>query len=69
MNETAGRELTISCGAQALDAASAAHHVGLLWLQPGPERDVLAQLVAEGDRVQFADRAWRRELASPAEQR
>jgi hypothetical protein len=28
------------------------------------ERDAVADLVAEGDRTQFADRRWRRELAS-----
>ncbi len=33
-------------------------------LVEGEERDLLADLVAEGDRVQFADPHWRRELAS-----
>lgn len=47
-----------------LDAAAAAHGVALTWVPPGEERDVVARLVAEGDRVQFADPAWRRELAS-----
>lgn len=34
------------------------------WIPPGEQRDGVAALVAEGDRVQFADQSWRRELAS-----
>lgn len=36
----------------------------LRWVPSGEPRDAVAALVAEGDRVQFADKSWRRELAS-----
>jgi nitroreductase len=47
-----------------LDSAAAEQGVVLRWIQPGRERDAVAELVADGDRAQFADRAWRDELAS-----
>lgn len=47
-----------------LDAVAAAEGVELRWVAPGAARDRVAELVAAGDRVQFADPAWRRELAS-----
>lgn len=45
----------------ALDRAAVEHDVHLLL---DVDRDVLADFVAEGDRAQFADPHWRRELAS-----
>ncbi|MGY1712529.1 Acg family FMN-binding oxidoreductase [Geodermatophilus sp. SYSU D00758] len=48
----------------ALDAATAEQGAVLRWVPPGAVRDEVARLVAEGDRAQFADPAWRRELAS-----
>lgn len=47
-----------------LNAAAAEHGVVLRWIPPGLEREAVARLVADGDRAQFADQAWRRELAS-----
>lgn len=47
--------------AEALARATAQHDVELV---VDLDRMVLADLVAEGDRVQFADPRWRRELAS-----
>ncbi len=49
---------------EALDEAAAEHRVLLRWLEPTTERASVAELVAAGDRVQFANPAWRRELAS-----
>jgi hypothetical protein len=46
-----------------LGQASAAEGAELTFLDDGARGEV-AQLVAEGDRRQFADREWRRELAS-----
>ena len=48
----------------AIDEAAAEHQVLLRWLEPATERASVAELVAAGDRAQFADPAWRRELAS-----
>ena len=47
-----------------LDEAAAEHQVLLRWLEPATERASVAELVAAGDQAQFADPAWRRELAS-----
>ncbi len=47
----------------AMAAACAAQDV-TFHLVPAEHRGVLARLVAEGDRVQFADPSWRRELAT-----
>ncbi len=46
-----------------LVAAGAAEGADL-WCVGEPARAAVADLVAEGDRVQFADRRWRRELAA-----
>ena len=46
-----------------LDALAADHRIALNWV-PGPQRDGLAELVARATCTQFADRAWRAELAS-----
>jgi nitroreductase len=40
------------------------HDAQLRWVLPGGERTAVAELVAAGDRSQFADPGWRRELAS-----
>jgi len=45
-------------------AASAAAFGVTAHLVEGEERELLADLVAEGDRAQFSDPHWRRELAS-----
>lgn len=50
--------------ADRLDAVVESYGARLRWVPPGEERDAVAALVAKGDRVQFADRSWRRELAS-----
>lgn len=55
---------TIDSGIAVELAASAASFGVTAHLVDGDERDNLADLVAEGDRVQFADPHWRRELAS-----
>ena len=47
-----------------LRAAAAQEEIGLVVVDPGPVREGLADLVDEGDRQQFADPSWRRELAS-----
>ena len=43
---------------------AAAHAVELVLVEERSHRSELAELVAEGDRIQFADPAFRRELAS-----
>jgi nitroreductase len=48
----------------ALQAAAAEHGASLLWVPAGPSREEVVRLVTEGDRAQFADPSWRRELAS-----
>jgi len=47
-----------------LDAALSQHAVTPRWVPPGPGRGNVADLVDRGDRAQFADPTWRRELAS-----
>lgn len=47
-----------------LEEAVRAHPVELRLVPPGDERQRVVSLVAEGDRAQFADPAWRRELAT-----
>lgn len=47
-----------------LIAAAADHDVVLEWIEGGEQRETVARLVGAGDRAQFADSSWRRELAS-----
>jgi nitroreductase len=47
-----------------LDAVATRHGVSLRWVGHDDDRDAIAALVAEGDRTQFSDPSWRRELAS-----
>ena len=47
-----------------LGAAAAAEGASLHWLEGKQVRERVADLVAEGDRLQFADKRWRRELAA-----
>lgn len=47
-----------------LDDAAAAEGASLHWLEGRQVRERVADLVAEGDRIQFADKRWRRELAA-----
>jgi len=47
-----------------LAGAAAAEGASLHWLDGRATREQVADLVAEGDRIQFADRRWRRELAA-----
>jgi nitroreductase len=47
-----------------LAAAAAADGAALHWIEGRQAREQAADLVAEGDRLQFADRRWRRELAA-----
>ena len=44
--------------------SAAAHEVALITIPPGAARGPIAELVAEGDRIQAADRSFRRELAA-----
>lgn len=46
-----------------LGAATAAEGATLHWLDGKQLREQVADLVAEGDRIQFADKRWRRERA------
>ncbi len=46
-----------------LASAAAAEGAALSWLEGKVLREKVADLVAEGDRLQFADKRWRRELA------
>jgi len=50
--------------AERLTAAAEQEEVGLVVVDPGPAREGLADLVEDGDRQQFADPSWRRELAA-----
>lgn len=54
----------VSADVDALLAAAVRAEGASLVTVSGGARDALADLVAEGDRRQFADRRWRRELAS-----
>jgi nitroreductase len=47
-----------------LEAAAAVEGVSFVLVDAGADRSRLSDLVAEGDRALFADRRWRRELAS-----
>ncbi|WP_270939180.1 Acg family FMN-binding oxidoreductase [Falsiroseomonas oryzae] len=50
--------------AAAIEAAERTGEARLHWVEPFPRRHALALLVAEGDRVQMADPAFRHELAA-----
>ncbi len=47
-----------------LTNAAGAEGAALRWVDGRQTREQIADLVAEGDRIQFADRRWRRELAA-----
>ncbi len=55
-------EMSPAIERELIDAA--AREGARLWFIAGGARRVLAALIAEGDRLQFADPNWRRELAS-----
>lgn len=55
---------TVPDGLAAMLTEVAAGHGAMLRFVDGDDRLQLADLVAEGDRAQFADPRWRRELAS-----
>ncbi|HML99183.1 MAG TPA: hypothetical protein PKD75_11940 [Tepidiformaceae bacterium] len=47
-----------------LAGAAAAEGASIQWIEGRRARERAADLVAEGDRIQFADKRWRRELAA-----
>lgn len=47
-----------------LAGAAAAEGASLRWIEGRQAREQAADLMAEGDRIQFADKRWRRELAA-----